>query len=58
VPGKIVSKAQQGFLAIHNPKVLHELSGGKVAKGLPEYVAGSKAKKPGPMAMMFGGKGK
>ena len=42
MPGKIVSHAQQAFLAIHKPSVLHELSGGHIAKGLPQHVRGSK----------------
>lgn len=42
MPGMIKSKAQQGFLAIHKPAVLHELSGGHIAKGLPQHVKGSK----------------
>ena len=50
MPGKIKSRAQQSYLAIHNPKVLHELSGGHVAKGLPYHVKGGK----GPLAQMFG----
>ncbi len=54
MPGKIVSKAQQGYLAVHNPKVLHELSGGHIAKGLPYKVGKDGA---GPLSKMFG-KGK
>ena len=42
MPGMIKSTAQQAFLAIHKPKVLHELSGGHIPKGLPKHVAGSK----------------
>jgi len=55
MPGKIVSRAQQGYLAVHNPKALHELSGGHVAKGLPYKVGKSKK---GPMESMFGKRGK
>lgn len=44
MPGKIKSKAEQAFLAIHHPDVLHELSGGHIPKGLPEHVG--KPKKP------------
>lgn len=42
MPGKIVSTAQQSYLAINKPKVLHELSGGRVAKGLPYKVGSSR----------------
>lgn len=54
MPGKIVSKAQQGYLAIHKPGVLHELSGGHIAKGLPYHVKGGGG---GPLSRMFGKKG-
>lgn len=38
MPGKIRSRAQQAYLAIHKPNVLKELAGGQpVAKGLPQY---------------------
>jgi hypothetical protein len=50
MPDKIKSRAQQAFLAIHNPKVLHELSGGHVKKGLPYHVKNGK----GPLAQMYG----
>ena len=55
MPGKIVRRAQQSFLAIHKPKVLHELSGGHVAKGLPYKVGKGGG---GPLQHMFGKKGK
>ena len=55
MPGKIKSVAQQRYLAIHEPKVLHELSGGHVPKGLPYHV-GKDGK--GPLAKMSGKKGK
>ena len=55
MPGKIKSRAEQAFLAIHKPAVLHELSGGHVAKGLPYHVGDKKTKRKGPMATMFGG---
>lgn len=55
MPGMIKSKAQQAFLAIHKPKVLKELSGGKVAKGLPNHVSGATKMPSRPMAAMFGG---
>ena len=54
MPGKIVSHAQQAFLAIHKPSVLHELSGGHIAKGLPQHVKGSKF---GNMKSAFAGGG-
>ena len=54
MPGKIRSTAQQAFLAIHNPSVLHELSGGHIAKGLPNHVKGSKF---GNMKSALGGGG-
>lgn len=54
MPGMIKSKAQQASLAIHKPKVLKDLSGGKVAKGLPEHVRSAKMPSS-PMAKMFGG---
>jgi hypothetical protein len=40
MPGKIRSKAQAAFLAIHSPGVLHELSGGSIPnfKSLPQHV--------------------
>jgi hypothetical protein len=53
MPGKIKSTAQQAFLAIHRPGVLHELSGGHVAKGLP-YKVGKDGK--GPFSHMYGKK--
>lgn len=56
MPGKIRSRAQQSYLAIHNPSVLHELSGGHIPKGLPYHVGKKPAKKKGPMESMFGGK--
>ena len=37
MPGKIKSTAEQAYLAIHRPAVLHELSGGHIPKGLPHY---------------------
>ncbi len=55
MPGKIVSTAQQGYLAIHKPKVLHELSGGHIARGLPYHVGKSE---PGPFTKAFGKKGR
>ncbi len=56
MPDKIVSKAQQGYLAIHKPAVLHELSGGHIAKGLPQHVGDKKKpKKRGILARHFGG---
>ncbi len=41
MPGKIKSKAQAEYLAIHNKPVLHELSGGSIPnfKGLPQHVS-------------------
>jgi hypothetical protein len=50
VPGKIKSVAQQRFLAIHKPDVLHELSGGHIKKGLPYHV-GKDGK--GPLSKMY-----
>ncbi len=56
MPGKIVSTAQQDYLAIHKPAVLHELSGGHIAKGLPKHVRGGKSKpKRGILSQHFGG---
>lgn len=51
MPGKIKSVAEQRFLAIHKPNVLHELSGGHVAKGLPYKVGKGEG---GPLSKMFG----
>jgi len=40
MPGKVVSRAQQAFLAIHKPGTLKELAGGvKLPKNLPQHVA-------------------
>jgi hypothetical protein len=57
MPGMIKSKAQQSYLAIHKPKVLHELSGGHIPKGLPYRAGGGKKSGGSPMTMnhMFGG---
>lgn len=40
MPGKIKSKAETAYLAIHKPSVLHELSGGSIPdyKSLPQHV--------------------
>jgi hypothetical protein len=39
MPGKIVSKAQQRFLAAKKPAVFKDLAGGqKLRKNLPEHV--------------------
>jgi hypothetical protein len=46
MPGKIKSIAQQRYLAVHDPAVLHELSGGHIAKGLPYHVSGRIENKP------------
>lgn len=54
MPGKIKSVAQQRYLAIHNPSVLHELSGGHIKKGLPYHVGNGDK---GPLSKMYG-KGK
>lgn len=54
MPGKIRSRSEQAYLAIHKPNVLKELSGGKVAKGLPQHVRSAKMPR-NPMAKMFGG---
>lgn len=62
MPGKIKSKAQQAFLAIHKPSVLHELSGGSIpnAKSLPQHVGGKSGGigmgRKGPLHHLFGGK--
>jgi hypothetical protein len=42
MPGKIRSKAQAKYLAIHNKPILHELSGGHIPnfKSLPDHVGG------------------
>lgn len=42
----VKSRAQQAYLAINKPKVLHELSGGHIAKGLPKYAKSSKLEAP------------
>jgi hypothetical protein len=71
MPGKIKSKAQAAYLAIHNKPVLHELSGGSIPnfKSLPQHVkssgprigrngspSGMGHQIPGLIARHFGGK--